>query len=84
MLKYLVYVDKSLELKKKLELIDTTVETEFEGSRTYKDIEIMVSPRCFNIFTSWDKKETFHDCRFQLGNFIVMIKSLVFLTISCI
>ena len=43
MLKFLVYVDESLELKKKLEVIDRAVEIEYDGSRTYKDIEIMVS-----------------------------------------
>jgi hypothetical protein len=42
LLKYLVNDDKSLELKKKLAAIDEATETDYGGSRTYKDIQVLV------------------------------------------
>ena len=42
MLQYLLHVDKSMEMKKKIAAIDEAVECEYDGSRTYKDVQILV------------------------------------------
>ena len=42
MLDYLLYVDKGVEFREKLKEIDLAVETDYNGSRTYKDIHILV------------------------------------------
>jgi hypothetical protein len=40
---YLLHVDNSLELKEKLKEIEEAVETDYDGSRIYKDVQILVS-----------------------------------------
>ena len=40
---YLLHVDKSLELKETLSEVEKAVDTDYDGSRTYKDVHILVS-----------------------------------------
>ena len=40
---YLLHVDKSLELKETLSEVEKAVDTDYDGSRTYKDVQILVS-----------------------------------------
>ena len=42
MLRFLNHVDRSIPFKEKFAKIDTEVETEYGGSRTYRDIHILV------------------------------------------
>ena len=39
---YLVHVDQSIEFKEKLVEIEEAMHTEFDGNRTYKDVQILV------------------------------------------
>ena len=41
-MKYLHHVEKGVEFKEKMADIDRAVETEYDGSRTFKDIQILV------------------------------------------
>ena len=40
---YLKHKEKTTAMREKLRLIDEKVEVEFDGSSTYRDIEILVS-----------------------------------------
>ena len=42
-MQYLLYVDSTNEFKEKMAGVDIAVETEYEGSRVFKDINILVS-----------------------------------------
>ena len=42
MLQFLLHVDKGVEIRETLGDIDTAVETEYEGARTFKDVHILV------------------------------------------
>lgn len=42
MLQFLLHVDKGTEIRETLGDIDTAVETEYEGARTFKDVHILV------------------------------------------
>ena len=42
MMKYLLHVNKGVELRKRFEEIDTAVETNYDGGRIFKDIHILV------------------------------------------
>ena len=41
-MKYLLHVDKGLGIREKLDEIDTAVETDYDGSRIFKDIHVLV------------------------------------------
>ena len=49
MLQYLLHVDKSIEMKSKIAAIDEAVETQYDGSRTYKDVQILVRIKYKNV-----------------------------------
>jgi hypothetical protein len=42
MLKFVLHVNKGVELRKRLEEIDLSVETDYDGGRIFKDIHILV------------------------------------------
>ena len=44
LLQYLIHIDKTMDFKEKLAGIDELVETEYDGCRVFKDIQILV---CF-------------------------------------
>ena len=43
LLKYLTHVDNGVDFKDKMEKIDEAVEMDYDGNRTFKDIEILVN-----------------------------------------
>ena len=47
MLKFLLHVNKGVELRKRLEEIDLSVETDYDGGRIFKDIHILVQQSGF-------------------------------------
>ena len=49
MLQYLLHVDKSIEMKSKIAAIDEAVETQYDGSRTHKDVQILVRIKYKNV-----------------------------------
>ena len=44
LLQYLLHIDKTMDFKEKMAGIDELVETEYDGCRVFKDIQILV---CF-------------------------------------
>jgi hypothetical protein len=42
LLQYLLHVDKTMDFKEKIAGIDELVETEYDGCRIFKDIQILV------------------------------------------
>ena len=49
---FLLHEDKSLEFKNKMEEIRSTVETDYHGDSTFKDVEILVSQTIFGVSMS--------------------------------
>lgn len=47
-----MHEDKSLEFKNKMEEIRSTVETDYHGDSTFKDVEILVSQTIFGVSMS--------------------------------
>ena len=55
---YLLHVDPSLEFKEKLSEIEEDMQTNYDGSRTFKDVQILVS--CFRSYLDFPTKKHQH------------------------